>query len=128
MKETLLLKLIEKLLDSADDSSGSKQTGNLHKRHIGKYVIVRSKSEGVNAGVLVDADGTGCVLSECRRLWSHTPKSGASWYEGVSIQGLSDDSKISVTVEEKSIIEDYSVTICTDVAEESIRGSKSYEA
>jgi len=92
---------------------------------IGKYVFVRSRNEGVNAGVLMGADSTGCVLWEARRLWSHIPKEPhASWYEGVSVYGLKEGSKVSTAASQKYIIEDYSITLCSAEAEESIRNFK----
>jgi hypothetical protein len=87
---------------------------------IGKKVIVRSRNEGVNAGIVVLADHTGIQLTECRRIWYHKPKdTSVSWYEGVATTGISSDSKVSCTTE-KTIIEDYSVTICGDEAFKSI--------
>lgn len=92
-------------------------------RMIGKKVIVRSRNEGVNAGIVVLADDTGVELRDCRRIWYHRPKDKAlSWYEGVAVTGLSDDSKVSGTVSQKIIIEDYSMTECTDDAFKSIMG------
>lgn len=86
-------------------------------RMIGKKVIVRSRNEGINAGVVIMADETGVELKDCRRIWYHKPKDKAlSWYEGVAVTGLSDDSKVSGTVSQKIIIEDYSMTKCTDEA------------
>lgn len=90
-------------------------------RMIGKNVIVRSRNEGINAGTVVIADETGVELKNCRRIWYHKPKDKAlSWYEGVAVTGLSNDSKVSGTVTQKIIIEDYSMTECTDEAFESI--------
>ena len=95
---------------------------------IGKYVIVRTYNEGVNAGVVQMADETGIVLSEARRLWYHEPKDPATaWFEGVAMSGLSDGSQISVAVPEKTIIENYSVTPCSQEAEFSIRNHKAHE-
>lgn len=99
-----------------------KKNNSILKSAIGKYVIIRSINEGINAGILKDADEIGCVLSQARRLWHHKPKdSGTSWYEGVAENGLDGSSEISSAVSEKYIIEDYSVTICTEVAEASIK-------
>jgi len=96
---------------------------------IGKYVIVRSRNEGINAGILKAADDTGCVLSEARRIWYHRPKNKkTAWYEGVADSGLHSDSKISCPVEEKYIIEDYSITVCTEDAASSIKKAKSHES
>lgn len=90
-------------------------------RMIGKFVIVRSRNEGINAGTVVVADNTGVELKNARRIWFHRPKdSSLSWYEGVAQSGLSDQSKVSGTVDSKVIIEDYSMTVCTDVAAKSI--------
>ena len=93
---------------------------------IGKYVIVRSRNEGINFGKLVQADETGCVLEEASRLWYHNPQK-ASWYEGVALNGLKDDSKISVPTC-KYIVEDYSITLCESDAIENIKNFPPYES
>ena len=96
-------------------------TTTIASRMIGKNVIVRSRNEGINAGTVVLADDTGVELKNCRRIWYHKPKDKTlSWYEGVAVAGLSDDSKVSGTVSRKVIIEDYSMTECTDEAFKSI--------
>lgn len=100
---------------------------DLYSRYIGKYVIVRSRNEGINAGVVVAADETGIILKDARRLWYHKPvNKSESWYEGVANYGISSDSKISGPVSEKAIIENFSVTLCTSTAEASIREADSH--
>ena len=100
---------------------------NLYSRCIGKYVICRTRNEGINAGKVIAADETGVVLEDARRLYYHKPvNKGVSWYEGVAKYGLSDDSKVGTAIE-KTISENYSLTVCTSVAEESIRGAKENE-
>lgn len=90
-------------------------------RAIGEKVIVRSRNEGVNAGIVVLADETGVELKSCRRIWYHKPKDKSlSWYEGVAETGLDSSSKVSGTVSQKIIIEDYSMTKCTEDAFKSI--------
>jgi len=90
-------------------------------RMIGKKVIVRSRNEGINAGIVVVADQSGVELKSCRRIWYHKPKDKAlSWYEGVAVSGLDDSSKVSGTVSSKIIIEDYSMTALSSKAFESI--------
>lgn len=102
----------------------SKET-NLLSDYIGKYVIVRSRNEGINAGIIKNLDDTGIVLTEARRLYYHKPlDTDLSWYEGVATVGISSDSKISNAVDEKIIVEDYSITICSDVAKVSIQNAK----
>ena len=84
-------------------------------RMIGQKVIVRSRNEGINIGEVVVADNTGVELKNCRRIWYHKPKDESlSWYEGVAMSGLSDDSKVSGTVDSKLILEDYSMTKVSD--------------
>ena len=108
-------------------SGSSPQSNTLQSNYIGKYVIVRSRNEGINAGKVKAADGTGVILEDARRIWYHKPKNRkTAWYEGVALSGLSDDSKASSPVE-KVIVEDYSITICTDEAEKSIRDHKTTE-
>ena len=90
---------------------------SIASRMIGKKVIVRSRNEGINAGIVVLADETGVELKDCRRIWYHKPKDKLlSWYEGVAVSGISEDSKVSCTVPRKTIIEDYSMTVCLDDA------------
>lgn len=95
---------------------------SLYECMVGKYVIVRSRNEGINAGVVEIADNTGVVLTEARRIWYHRPENkNMSWYEGVAVSGLSTDSKVSEVVDRKCIVEDYSLTECSDIAIKSIK-------
>lgn len=105
---------------------GTRQAGcgSITDRMVGQYVIVRSRNEGINAGVVEDADETGAVLKNARRLWHHKPAVATeSWYEGVANHGLSKDSRVSGSVSRKVIIEDYSMTVCTEVARQSIEAA-----
>ena len=98
---------------------------SLYDRYVGKYVICRSRNEGINAGEVMAADETGVILKDARRLYYHKPSNKEmSWYEGVALEGLSKDSKVSEAVE-KIIVEDYSLTVCTEKAKNSIIGMKS---
>ncbi len=102
---------------------------NLTKGAIGKYVIVRSLNEGLNAGTVVKADETGIILKNARRLWYIKPKdSSESWYEGVAKVGLHETAKVSSIVSEKIIVEAYSITFCTHTAEISICEKKTNES
>jgi len=107
-------------------SVSSELKPSITQNAIGKYVIIRTRNEGINCGKLIQADETGCVLEDARRIYYHKPKDRTvCWYEGVALSGLSDDSKISPSISEKYIIEDYSITICSKLAEVNLRG---YEA
>ncbi len=105
----------------SDDSAP--QTSSLPS-FVGQYVIVRSRNEGINAGEIEAMDATGIVLKNARRIWYHKPASKSeSWYEGVANHGLSSDSKISGAVSQKVIIEDYSITVCSETARQSIESA-----
>ena len=98
----------------------------LFTRYIGKYVICRSRNEGVNAGKVIAADETGVILEDARRLYYHAPiNKNLSWYEGVARDGISNNSKLGAAVE-KIIVEDYSLTVCSAAAEKSIREAKDH--
>ena len=103
---------------------GNVAGGGLAASMVGKYVIVRSRNEGINAGTVEMADDTGVVLKGARRLWYHKPAvSTESWYEGVANHGLSKDSRASGVVTRKVIIEDYSMTECSEIARQSIESA-----
>ncbi len=124
------LKEIMSLISADAPTQGA---ANVASHFVGKYAIIRSRNEGINAGEIVAADGTGVVLRNARRIWFHRPANKSeswypankseSWYEGVANHGISDDSKVSGTVSQKAIIEDYSITLCTDVARQSIESA-----
>ena len=116
-----------KELSTIFNNGSSCNKESLQARYIGKYVICRSHNEGINAGKVIAADETGVILEDARRLWHHKPvNKSLSWYEGVAESGLDKDSKISNPVE-KIITEDYSLTICTEASEKSIRAAKTNE-
>lgn len=119
---------IDDLIKLAQLLGGDKQekqsSSDLYQRFVGKYVIVRSRNEGINAGKVIELDETGVILEDARRLYYHKPANKElSWYEGVALEGLSNDSKVGAEVT-KLIAEDYSITVCTKAAESSIRGAK----
>ena len=104
------------------------QPSSLFTDIIGKYVIVRSRNEGINAGYVIKADDTGIVLKDARRIYYHIPLDNKmSWYEGVATSGLGSNSKISNAVSTKIIVEDYSITECTEIARISIKEYKTNE-
>ena len=103
------------------------ESKGIGQNFVGKYVIVRSYNEGINAGYVVEMDDTGIVLKEARRIWYHRPADKSqSWYEGVALSGLSADSKLSPVVQHKVIMEDYSITECTELAQKSIESKEAH--
>jgi len=116
-----------KQLQSLFNLQNNTESNNLGSRYIGKYVICRTRNEGINAGKVIDLDETGVILQDARRLYYHKPiNKNVSWYEGVAKYGISNDSKVGTTGE-KFIVEDYSLTICSEEAENSIRGAEDNE-
>jgi hypothetical protein len=118
---------LKQLKDVATLFNNKDKSNDILQQYVGRYVIVRTRNEGVLCGVVKNLDNTAIILKETRRLFYHEPKDkSTSWYEGVSQSGLSENSKISCCVEEKAIIEDYSITLCTIEAEKSLRTHKSH--
>jgi len=112
------IKKISNLINMQEKNVNKDNT--LFSNMIGKYVIVRSRNEGINAGTVVNANKDGICLKDARRLYYHSPKDkDLSWYEGVAKVGLSIESKIS-NPSDKTIIEDYSITECTEESKKSI--------
>jgi hypothetical protein len=91
-------------------------------RYVGQRVIVRSINEGLNFGKVVGICRGFIVLEDARRIWRPVTKNGEpSWYEGVANVGLDRDrGKISISVQQKVIVEDYSITLCTERAAKSL--------
>jgi len=115
---------IKEIAKLACGAKPAQSSGGLGSQFVGKYVIVRSRNEGINAGKVLELDDTGVILEDARRLYYHKPANKElSWYEGVALEGLSKDSKVGAEVT-KLIIEDYSITVCSKDAEKSIRGAK----
>lgn len=116
-----------KELASLFDSTPKAQSDTLYARYVDKYVICRSRNEGINFGKVVAADDTGLILEDSRRLYYHKPSDKSlSWYEGVAISGISTDSIVGAKCE-KMICEDYSLTLCTEDAVKSITSAKTNE-
>jgi len=116
-----------RVLFNIQDSAVKTTQVSLFGRYKDKYVICRTRNEGINAGFVIEADETGVILKEARRLYYHRPSNKKlSWYEGVALEGLSNDSKIGAAVE-KIIVEDYSLTICSDEAKKSIIEARTNE-
>jgi hypothetical protein len=66
MKTELLLKLIEKLIDS--HSTSEPQTQKAHPM-LGRRCLIRTFSAGVHIGTVESVDGMSCKLNDSLRLW-----------------------------------------------------------
>ena len=94
---------------------------------IGKFVIVRCRDAGVHAGVLESHSGREAVLCQSRRLWYWKAANNAAFLSGVAVEGLHSDSKVGAPIK-VHLTETCEIIACTDKAESSIRGAKTYEA
>ena len=94
---------------------------------IGQYVVVRTYSAGVFAGVLKQRNGNKILLENSRMLWRwHTANNGASLSD-VAVHGINEEnSKITSVVPGVREIEDIDIIPCTDIARKSIEGAKTY--
>lgn len=96
-------------------------SSNVTSYAVGKYVIVRTRNEGLNFGLVAAADETGVVLSGARRIHHHDAKAqnGGAWYEALANSGPAGRTHMSQAVADKVIVEDYSLTIVADAAVDS---------
>lgn len=86
---------------------------------IGKYVIVRTYSAGVFAGILESKDGESCIVKNARRLWYW---SGAASLSELSLHGVKNPNSCKFPeavpfVQLEQVIE---ILPVSDVAKESI--------
>lgn len=87
---------------------------------IGRYVIVRTYSAGVHAGILKSRDGKEVVLTDSRRIWYW---SGAASLSELAGRGTSDPArcKFPAAVNEILLTEAIEIIPCTPGAEALIR-------
>jgi len=92
---------------------------------IGKYVICRTYSAGVHAGILKEKNGKEATLTDSRRLWYWD---GASSLSELAQRGTSrpDNCKFPCPVDQIDLTEVIEYLKCTDVAEKSIREVKEW--
>ena len=88
---------------------------------IGRYLVVRTYSAGVHAGVLASANGKEVTLTDARRLWYWR---GANTLNEVSLTGVTAGSKISEPVAEIHLTEAIELIPATPQSEASNRGAK----
>ena len=120
--DKLTIGQVKELMQFLPSNNPSIIQSNLADGAIGKLAIIRTRNEGINFGKVIKADNTGVVLADAQRIYYHKPKDNkTAWYEGVAQSGLHSSSKISIAVPEKYIVEDYSITLCSDEAIKSIQ-------
>lgn len=87
----------------------------------GKYVIVRGDKSGVFAGVLKSKAGREVTLTDARKIWRWD---GATCLSQLATEGTSKPAgcKFPAPVAEVCITDAIEIFLCTDQAEQSIRG------
>lgn len=87
---------------------------------VGKYVMCRTYSAGVFAGVLKSRDGKEAVLNDARRIWYWD---GAASLSELAMKGTSKpgECKFPCAVSEVLLTEVIEIIPCTDVGEKSIK-------
>lgn len=123
MKEELLIRLMERLLDSElEDPSNTVKPGLDHV-HVGKYVLVRTYSAGVHFGKLVQRSGKELVLDDARRIWSWD---GAFTLSKVATDGVG-SGKLSTAIDGFIATEVIEVMPLSDKAKANLYGISDHE-
>ena len=93
---------------------------------IGKYVIVRTYSAGVFAGILESKEGKEVVLRDARRIWYW---SGAASLSQLAMEGTKDpvNCKFPCPVSKVNLTEAIEILECSAKAEVSILGVPVWE-
>mgnify|MGYP001244548448 CR=1 FL=1 len=91
----------------------------MRKKHAKPYVIVRTYSAGVFAGILESRKGREVVLSQARRLWYW---SGAASLSQLAMEGVKhpDKCKFPCEVDRVELLEAIEVLAVTDAARKNI--------
>ena len=94
---------------------------------ISRYVVVRTYSAGVHAGVLSSREGREALLTDARRIWYWD---GAASLSQLARDGVDkpDNCKFSVPVPEILLTEAIEIIPCTIHGEKSIRAVKEWTA
>lgn len=93
----------------------------------GEYVVVRTYSAGVHAGILVSREGKEVVLANTRRLWSWQ---GAASLSQIAGEGISKpkECKFPAAIAEITLTEAIEIIPCTEIARKIIEGVKPWKA
>lgn len=102
-----------------------KVSSHLKSALIGKFVVVRTYSAGVHAGILIAKKGKEVRLADSFRIWSWTqPETNTGSLSAVSQYGVGPGSKIGNAVSLIELTEAIEVIGCSERAENSIRSAK----
>lgn len=92
---------------------------------IGKFVVIRTYSAGVHAGILEAKDGKEVRLSDAYRIWYwDVPSPGTGSLSAVALHGVGNKSKLGGPVATIELTEAIEIIAATETAEKSIRSGK----
>ena len=91
--------------------------------HVGKFVVVRTYSAGVHAGILVSQNGDIVELRDSRRLWKWKAVSGVS-LSGVATAGIvANESKVEPVLPALTLTGAIEIIPASDAARRSIENA-----
>jgi len=113
------LKDLKELL--LEEKSNEVKTSSDSRSIIGKYVIVRTYSAGVFAGILESRNGREVVMCDTRRIWHWD---GAASLSQLAMEGTKkpENCKFPCPVDRVELLEVIEILTTTSEAETSIRG------
>lgn len=115
-KLTEFLKLFESFENNKNDNNN-----HLESELIGCFVVVRTYSAGVHAGILKAKKGKEVRLKDAYRIWSWTqPKTNTGSLNAVAVYGVGEGSKIANKVDIIELTEAIEVIKASDIARKSI--------
>ena len=123
-----LIKLIEllKIENKQEGKTENELKSTIKNELIGKYVIIRTYSAGVHAGILSCKEGNEVILTESRRLYRwNTANKGLSLSE-VANGGLSKEKTKVCEAVPQQWLEAIEIIPCTDIAAKNIRNFEVY--
>lgn len=93
---------------------------------MGKYYIVRGDRSGVFAGNIKERNGKEVTMTNVRRLWYWD---GANSISQLAQEGTNNPNncKFSVAVDEVLILDAIEIDLCTEKAEQNIKGVKEWK-
>lgn len=82
-----------------------------------QYYIVRAEKAGVFFGKIKERKGDEVTMTDVRKIWGWC---GACAVEQIAVDGVSEESRLTVTVKEMTIIGACQIIPCTEKATENL--------
>ena len=119
------IKELLELVDAINAQKTKKKPAAMSSALLGKFVIVRTYSAGVHAGILDEKRGKEVRLKDAYRIWSWTqPETNTGSLSAVAEHGVGQGSKIGNKVSLIELTEAIEVIAASDKARARIEGGK----